>query len=134
MGAIDIKDSETDGLSEHVRKKKQEKKDTADNGRVISFVGAGGKTTWMYALAEYFTENRAKVIVATTHEEDFLLFVVADQPYLTADTLEKILGHAHPGTLYYRSQLLALPPGQGLWSYDQNISSVILSISLSTAG
>ena len=31
-------------------------------------------------------------------EEDFLLFVVADQPYLTADTLEKILGYAHPGT------------------------------------
>lgn len=31
-------------------------------------------------------------------EEDFLLFVVADQPYLTAGTLEKILGYACPGT------------------------------------
>lgn len=30
-------------------------------------------------------------------EEDLLLFVVADQPYLAADTLKKMLGYARPG-------------------------------------
>ncbi len=40
--------------------------DTADNGHVISFVGAGGKTTLMYSLAAHLTENRVKVVVTTT--------------------------------------------------------------------
>lgn len=33
---------------------------------VISLVGAGGKTTLMYALARQFTENGARTVVATT--------------------------------------------------------------------
>lgn len=33
---------------------------------VISLVGAGGKTTLMYALAKCFTENGARTVVTTT--------------------------------------------------------------------
>lgn len=37
-----------------------------EKNHVISIVGAGGKTTLMYALAEYFSENGARTIVTTT--------------------------------------------------------------------
>ncbi|MGN1165744.1 MAG: selenium cofactor biosynthesis protein YqeC [Lachnospiraceae bacterium] len=37
-----------------------------EKGHVISFVGAGGKTTLMYTLAEMFSQNGANVIVTTT--------------------------------------------------------------------
>lgn len=37
-----------------------------ENKHVISFVGAGGKTTLMYTLAKEYVKNGAKVIVTTT--------------------------------------------------------------------
>ena len=37
-----------------------------EKGHVISIVGAGGKTTLMYWLAETFAENGARVLVTTT--------------------------------------------------------------------
>lgn len=40
--------------------------DVSYNGHVISFVGAGGKTSLMYALAGYFTKKGAQAIATTT--------------------------------------------------------------------
>lgn len=37
-----------------------------EKNHVISIVGAGGKTTLMYALAKHFSENGARTIVTTT--------------------------------------------------------------------
>lgn len=45
-----------------------------------------------------YTIRAALCALGTVPEDDLLLFVVADQPYLTGDTLEKMLEHACPGT------------------------------------
>lgn len=44
-----------------------------------------------------YTIKAALCALGEISENDPLLFVVADQPYLTADTLEKMLGYARPG-------------------------------------
>ena len=37
-----------------------------EKGHIISFVGAGGKTTWMYRMAEYYSARGYRVLVTTT--------------------------------------------------------------------
>lgn len=44
-----------------------------------------------------YTIKAAIRALPNLREEDFILFVVADQPYLTRHTLEKILSYAGPG-------------------------------------
>ena len=44
-----------------------------------------------------YTIKAAIQALPNLREEDFILFVVADQPYLTRHTLEKILSYARPG-------------------------------------
>lgn len=43
-----------------------------------------------------YTIKAALGSLTNLKEEDFILFVVADQPYLTGQTVEKILTHAKP--------------------------------------
>ena len=44
-----------------------------------------------------YTIKAAIQALPNLREEDFILFVVADQPYLTRHMLEKILSYARPG-------------------------------------
>lgn len=37
-----------------------------EKGHIISFVGAGGKSTWMYRMAEYYSAKGYRVLVTTT--------------------------------------------------------------------
>lgn len=95
-----------------------------EKGHIISFVGAGGKTTLMYAFAGEFTKNGAKVLVTTTTH------IAIPQRKLwakTADEVNRLWAHgsfAVVGRACGEKKLEALPEAE--FEKYMNMADVVL--------
>lgn len=76
-------------------------------GRMIAFCGAGGKTTSIHAIRDYYLERNRKVLVTTTTHMILEEGCVSKAP----DIIEKIdkYGYAFAGTLINDYKISAIP-------------------------
>lgn len=103
---------------------------------LVSFVGAGGKTTTMYTLAHELAGQGKHVVTTTTtqiftptSEETEQLIVEAEPSLLLDMTKTSLRQHRHitiAGSVNERGKLLSVPPGVPALLLSQDIADTVL--------